>query len=235
MAAWAPKRFWSDVHVEPLASGFGIRLDKSPLRTPAKQPLFLPTHDLAQAVAVEWQAQDGAVQPASMPLTRYANSAIDKVVPQLAAVVAVVAAYGASDLLCYRAADPQTLIDRQAEAWDPCLAWAGQDLDAPLIVTTGVMPVAQPPESLQNLTQAVARLSPFALAAFHDLAAISGSLVLALAVARGHMTRDAAWNACRIDENWQAEVWGTDEEAAQTAALREDAFAQAERFLQMCG
>jgi chaperone required for assembly of F1-ATPase len=170
-----------------------------------------------------------------MPFTRTANSAIDTVTPQFETVAAMLAAYGETDLLCYRATGPAALIDRQAAAWDPLLDWAATALQAPLHATSGVMHIDQPTTSLATLGSAVRALSPFQLAAFHDLVAISGSLVLALAVTRGRLTADQAWTLSRLDEDWQIEEWGTDEEAAEIAALKHGALLQADRFYALCG
>lgn len=235
MTGWTPKRFWAEARAETCDGGFTVRLDGRALRTPAKAPLVLPTLALAQAVAAEWQAQDGVVKPATMPMTRMANSAIDKVAPQFDAVVGIVAAYGGTDLLCYRADGPAALVARQAAAWDPLLGWAAQALGAPLAVTQGVIPCTQPPESLARLTAAVRAEGPFRLSALHDLVAISGSLVLGLAVARGHIPADAAFAASRIDESWQAELWGQDDEAAESEGLRRQGLLEAARFYALCG
>ena len=234
MSAWSARRFWKEATVRPEAEGFAVYLDSRPVRTPKKAPLILPTEGLARAVAAEWQAQEGKVNPASMPFTRAANSAIDTVVPQFDTVVSMLAAYGESDLLCYRATGPAALIDRQAAAWDPVLDWARAALDAPLQATAGVMHIDQPEPSLARLRLAVAALSPFQLAAFHDLVALSGSLVLGLAVIRGHLASELAWDLSRVDENWQIEQWGDDEEAAEIVALRFAAFLQADRFFTLC-
>ena len=235
MSAWSARRFWKDATVHPEMDGFTVHLDARPVRTPLKVPLILPTQGLAQAVAAEWQAQTGTVNPATMPFTRTANSAIDTVTPQFDAVADMLTAYGETDLLCYRATGPAALIDRQAAAWDPLLDWAAQALQAPLRVTQGVMHVDQPATSLAALGAAVRALSPFQLAAFHDLVAISGSLVLALAVTRGHLATEEAWTLSRLDETWQIELWGTDEEAAEITALKRAAFLQADRFFALCG
>jgi chaperone required for assembly of F1-ATPase len=235
MSAWAAKRFWKAATVEACEGGFTIRLDARPVKTPAKQPLVLPTLAMAQALAVEWDAQDGVIKPETMPLTRAANSSIDKVVPNFEAVVDELAGYGGSDLLCYRAEGPEPLVARQAAGWDPLLAWAKDVLHAPLNVTAGVIPVAQPAESVQRLRAHVARHSAFHLAALHDLVAITGSLVLALAVARGHLTAEQAFALSRIDETWQAEQWGEDEEAARAEAVRKAALLDAERFYGLSG
>ncbi|TAG19574.1 MAG: ATPase [Rhodobacterales bacterium] len=235
MSGWSARVFWTEVTVRPEGSGFGILLDARPVRTPLKASLVLPTESLARAVAAEWQAQTATVNPATMPFTRTANSAIDTVALQFDAVADMLAAYGETDLLCYRATGPAALIDRQAAAWDPLLDWAAQALQAPLCVTQGVMHVDQPARSLATLGAAVRALSPFQLSAFHDLVAISGSLVLGLAVTRGRLTAEEAWTLSRLDETWQIELWGTDEEAAEIAALKRAAFLQADRFFALCG
>lgn len=235
MSSWTARRFWTDTSAVPVDGGFTVHLDARPVRTPLKAPLVVPTLGLAQAIAAEWQAQTGKVNPETMPFTRTANSAIDKVAPQHAAVAAMLAEYGGTDLLCYRAVGPDDLTARQAAAWDPVLDWAKVQMDAPLVVTLGVMHVDQPAASLARLRQAVEALDPFRLSAFHDLVAISGSLVLALAVTHRFLTAEAAWDLSRIDEAWQIALWGEDEEAAEIAALKRGAFLQANRFYGLCG
>lgn len=235
MADWAAKRFWKTVSVVPAEAGFAVYLDAKPVRTPAKRPLIVPTPGLGEAIAAEWQAQQDLIRPDTMPYTRAANSALDKVQPLMDAVVDELAGYGGTDLLCYRATGPQALIARQAAAWDPLLAWAGGALHAPLAVTAGVIPVPQPPDSLTRLRDHVAAHTAFHLAGLHDLVAISGSLILALAVAQGRLNVDEAFDASRIDEAWQAEQWGEDAEAAAHEALRAEAFRRAARFYALCG
>jgi chaperone required for assembly of F1-ATPase len=235
MSGWSAKRFWKEATVEGCDGGFTVRLDGRAVKTPLRTPLVVPTLALAQAIADEWQAQEGKVKPETMPCTRTANSALDKVAPQFDEVAGLLLAYGASDLLCYRAANPAALTARQAEAWDPLLQWAREALRAPLVVTTGVMPVEQPAESMAALRALVWRQTPFQLAAFHDLVAISGSLVLALAVTEGRLTVEQAWTLSRQDETWQAEHWGEDEEAAESEDLRRGGFLHAGRFYGLCG
>ncbi|MBN8631290.1 MAG: ATPase [Rhodobacterales bacterium] len=235
MSGWTAKRFWKDATVVPADGGFTVHLDGRPVRTPLKAPLVLPTRSLAEEVAAEWQAQEGRIDPETMPFTRTANSAIDKVAPQRAEVAEMLAAYGASDLLCYRAEGPDELVARQAAAWDPLLQWAAQQLGAGLVTTVGVMHVDQPYDSLESLSARVEALTPFQLSAFHDLVAISGSLVLALAVAEGRLSAEEAWDLSRIDESWQIALWGEDEEAAEIAARKHAAFLQADRFYGLCG
>jgi len=235
VSVWAARRFWTAATAVPVDGGYTVQLDARPVRTPLKAPLVLPTIALAKAVAAEWQAQEKAVNPETMPFTRTANSAIDKVRPQFAAVADMLADYGGSDLLCYRAEGPAGLVARQAQSWDPLLDWARDDLAAPLRQATGVMHVAQPEASLAALRHQVQAMSAFQLAAFHDLVAISGSLVLALAVARGRITAEEAWTRSRVDEDWQISLWGEDAEAAEAAARKREALLQADRFYGLCG
>ena len=169
-----------------------------------------------------------------MPPARAAISAIDKVAPMRDAVIAELAGYGGTDLVCYRAEAPEALIAAQAAAWDPLVDWAATALRAPLRITQGVIPVAQAPDSLSRLTDRVAALSDFELAGLHDLVAISGSLVLALAVAEGRFEPEAAFDLSRVDNRWQSDLWGADAEEAETEALRRAAFLQAHRFLALC-
>ena len=234
MSAWKPKRFWKSVTVEPCDGGFTVRLDARQVKTPGKLPLIVPTERLAQAIAVEWDAQQGLVKPQTMPFTRAANSALEKVAPQFAEVVGLLAAYGATDLLSYRATGPAELIARQTAAWDPLLDWAATALNAPLTATAGVMHIAQPPASTQTLHDLTAALTPFQIAAFHDLVAISGSLILAFAVTHDRLSPDEAWALSRIDEVWQAELWGVDEDAAALAESKRRDFHQAASFWTLC-
>jgi chaperone required for assembly of F1-ATPase len=230
MSEWKARRFWSDAAPEPVEGGFEVRLDGRPVRTPAKTLLVVPTERLAHAVSAEWQAQGETVDPTTMPMTRMANSALDKVTPQQADVAEHLAAYGESDLLCYRADAPQELVDRQAAAWDPLLAWAEDRYGARLAVGTGVMFVPQEADAVAALRRPVDALDPWALAAFHDLVALPGSLVIAFAATSGEWDRADLWARSRIDEAWQAEQWGVDEEAAALASAKGDAFLDAGRF-----
>jgi len=233
VAGWKAKRFWKTASAAEAPGGFAVTLDGRPVRTPAKAPLVVPGRALAEAIAQEWEAQGDTVVPATMPLTRAANSAIDKVAPQFAEVAALVAAYGESDLICYRATHPEGLVARQAEAWDPLLDWAARHLDAPLVAVAGVLPEAQPAASVAALAAQVHALSPFALAALHDLVGLSGSLVIGLAAAAGWEPPEALWERSRVDEDWQAAEWGADAEAAAASAARRSAFLDAARFHQL--
>lgn len=231
MSGWKAKRFWKQATVVAEGAGWGVRLDGRPVRTPAKAALVVPTRAMAEAIAAEWDAQQGEVRPATMPATRAANSAIDTVSMQFDAVADMIAAYGETDLLCYRAEGPGPLADRQAASWNPLLDWAADALGARLRVTAGVVPVPQDQGALAGLDAAVRGCGPFELAALHDLVAIPGSLVIGLAVARGRIGVEDGWAASRIDETWQAEQWGADEEAAALEELKRQAMHDAARFL----
>ncbi|HEY0212365.1 MAG TPA: ATP12 family protein [Paenirhodobacter sp.] len=233
MSDWAPKRFWKAADVTALADGFGIALDGRAVKTPARAALVLPSRALAGAVAVEWDAQQDRVDPATMPLTRAANAAIDKVGAQHDEVAAYLADYGTTDLLCYRVQAPAPLAERQAQGWDPLLDWAAQALSAPMVVTQGIVPVAQPMSTLTALSERVRVMDDWQLAALHEFVGISGSLVLGLALAHGRLSGEQVWTLSRIDEDWQAEQWGQDEEAAAHAALKRQALLDAERFWQL--
>lgn len=235
MTAWTAKRFWTTTTAEACENGFTVRLDNKPVKTPGKQLLVVPTLAMAQAIAVEWDAQHDVIKPDTMPITRFANSAMEKVTPQFAEVAAYLSAYGGTDLLCYRAEGPEPLIARQALAWDPLLEWAAAALDAPLVATAGVMFIQQPAQSLENLHAALTRMTPFQLSGFHDLVAITGSLVLALAITKGRLTATEAFALSRIDEHWQAELWGRDEEATELEQSKEAALVEAHRFFALCG
>ena len=233
MSDWKPKRFWKEAKVVPTDAGFGIALDTRSLRTPAKAPLIVPTRGLAEAIAAEWDAQENEVDPSTMPVTKGANAAIDKVRVQLDEVIGLLADYGDSDLLCYRAAGPESLVARQVQGWDPILDWAANALGARLFVGEGVMHVPQTVRSLDLLRAELARFNEFELAAAHDLISISGSLVLALAVIHGALDEDDAWRLSRIDEHWQIEQWGEDEEAAISEESKRQAFVAAARFYRL--
>lgn len=235
MSAWKAKRFWKTATAEGCDGGFTVRLDGRAVKTPAKSAFVLPTLAMAQAAAAEWDAQVKEVRPESMPVTRMANSAIDKVAVQFDEVAGLLAAYGESDLLCYRATGPVELIARQSAAWDPLLDWAAAVLGAPLVATAGVVHVAQPPGSIASLRARLFALTPFQLAAMHDLISISGSLILGFAVAGQRLTAAEAFSISRIDEQWQAEKWGEDEDAAALEALKRAALIEAARFWNLCG
>lgn len=229
------KRFYADVAVVPADRGFAIRLDGRPVRTPARALLALPSEALAQAVAAEWRAQGETVDPGAMPLTGLANAAIDHVAPNRAGFAADVARYGETDLLCYRADGPQTLVERQAAAWDALLDWARARYDVTFAVTQGIIHVPQPAETLARLGAVVAALDPFVLTGLSTLVTISGSLVCGLAIVEKAQDTEAIWQAAEIDEAWQVEQWGEDAEASARSARRKSDFSMAGAFCAMSG
>jgi chaperone required for assembly of F1-ATPase len=226
-----PKRFYKDVTVEDEGGQVAILLDGRPVRTPGKAPLAVPSAALAEAVADEWRAQGDRIDPQTMPLTRLVNSAIDGVLGQEAAVVDDILAHAGSDLLCYRARGPEGLLSLQAEAWDPVLYWAAGALAAPLSLAEGVMHVPQPETSLESLRAAIEPLDPLKLAALHVMTTLTGSALLPLAVARGELSPEAAWEAAHVDEDWQISQWGEDAEAKQRRQNRKTDFDAAAKLL----
>ncbi|WP_375699024.1 ATP12 family chaperone protein [Pseudophaeobacter sp. TrK17] len=234
MSDWKQKRFWKEVSAVEVDGGFSVRLDGRGVKTPAKVSLTLPSLEMAQAIAAEWDAQVEGINPETMPYTRSANAAIDKVTNQHAEVADMLADYGDSDLLCYRADSPQELVARQAAHWDPALDWAEDTLGARLETRQGLLHARQNPAALSVLRDAVHDLNNFQLAAFHDLVSMSGSLVLGFAAAHNWRTADDIWQISRLDETWQEEQWGVDEEAQETAELKRAAFLHAKSFYDIC-
>ena len=224
------KRFWKEVTVTPER---GVMLDGRPVRTPGKTLLQLPNDALAQAVADEWRGVGETIDPRAMPLTGLANAAIDRVTPDPGAFAAGLARYADSDLLCYRAERPEPLVERQAAAWDPVIAWARARYDVHIEVTAGIIHRAQPPLTLARLGEAVAALPPFPLAACAPMVTITGSLLLCLALVECELTSDQVWTAAHIDEDWQTELWGEDTLATQARANRRAEFDAASRFVQL--
>jgi chaperone required for assembly of F1-ATPase len=209
-----PKRFYAKASAIPHAAGHALALDGRLAHTPAKAPLAVPSESLASAIAAEWEAQADIIDPATMPLTRLVNTALDGVARRRAEVVEETARYAGSDLLCYRAEDPARLVARQAQYWDPILAWARQDLGAGLVVGEGIVYREQPAEALAAVRHAVEAVgNPLALAALSTMTSLTGSVLLALAVAHRRLLPEQAWTAAHVDEDFQMEVWGDDEEA----------------------
>jgi chaperone required for assembly of F1-ATPase len=211
------KRFYKTVSVAPGEGGFGVLLDGKPVKTPARNQLELPTEKLANAIAAEWQAQGDEVVATAMPLLRLANSVIDGVAANREGVIDAILRFGENDLLCYRAHQPPELAVRQRSGWDPVLDWARQRFGAHMTVAQGLTHVDQSAEALTALRQALDGFDAFTLGALHVVASITGSTVLALAVAEGKVSGSQAFVLSRIDEAYQAEKWGEDAEAVKRA------------------
>lgn len=230
MSEWAAKRFWSEASVQAEGTGFRVYLDARELKTPNKTALDLPTRAMAEAIAAEWDAQEGEIAPLTMPVTRGANSAIDRVAPQKPAVADMLAAYAETDLLSHRATAPAELQALQAAAWDALLDWAEGRYGARLSVTEGILATTHDPSALAALSRAVHAMDAFEMTALHDLVTLSGSLIIGLAVAEGHLDPAVGWDRSRIDEEWQIDLWGRDEEADALAAAKRAQFLQAKTF-----
>ncbi|MGQ0674269.1 MAG: ATP12 family chaperone protein [Hyphomicrobium sp.] len=215
-----PWRFYTTAVAAARDHGFTVELDGRPLKTPGKRALVVGSNELATAVAAEWDAQTERIDPARMPLTRIVNSAIDAVADQAADVAADIAAFSASDLVCYRAEGPAELVQRQSAAWDPVVRWARHALGVSPVITTGLMPVVQPPILRERVAGRVAAADPVRLAALHVMTSLTSSALLTLAHAAGALDAADAWAAAHVDENWQIEQWGEDTEASGRRALR---------------
>jgi chaperone required for assembly of F1-ATPase len=232
MRAPVIKRFYQTAAVGEVEGGYALLLDGRGARTPAKNKLVAPIRAIAEAIAAEWAGQGAVVDPTSMPVTRLANSALDGVAKTLAETRADIARYAGADLLCYRAEAPEALVAMQAEAFDPVLAWAEEALGTRFILSAGVMHVAQPERALAAVRAAVdAYGSPFAVAALHGLTSLSGSVLLALAVARRAQSAEKAWRVAHIDEDFQIRQWGEDDEAMVRRAARWVEFEAAVRVI----
>ena len=225
------KRFWKEVAVTAQGGGWAIELDGRPIRTPAREPLVVPTPALAEAIADEWRAVEGKVDPRATPLTGLANAAIDRVAPERQAFAGGLARYAEADLACYRSDWPPELVERQRTAWDALLNWARRRFDVDFSTTSGLMHVPQPQATIERLAHAVGALDSFRLAGLSPLVTIGGSLIAALAVLEKSMTAEEAWQAVSVDERWQLDQWGADAEAKTALENRRRDFMAAARFL----
>ena len=227
------RRFWKAVALEPEADAWTVRLDDRPLRTPARAALLLPTRALGEAVAEEWRSAGATVDPRSMPMTGLANSAIDRIAPDKSAFASGLARYADADLACYRSEWPPELVERQADVWDPLLAWARRRFDVDFVTTSGLLHVPQPTATVDRLAHEVTVVDAFRLAGLSPLVTIGGSLIAALAVLQKSMTPEEAWQAVSIDERWQLDRWGSDAEALTALENRRADFMAAASFLEL--
>jgi len=236
-AARAPqrKRFYAKASVdEAEGGGFMVTLDGRPIRTPSGRIVAIPSREIADGVAAEWAAQRETIDPLTMPMTRFANSVVEAVIDRADAVADDIAKYFGSDLLFYRAGHPEGLVAREAKHWDPVLFWAADELGAHFILAEGIVHVRQPDEAVAAARAALAS-DPWSIAATHVVTTLTGSALLALALSRGLLDAEAVWAAAHVDEDWNAEQWGADEEAAERRATRSVDFRAAARILEVMG
>jgi chaperone required for assembly of F1-ATPase len=227
------KRFYKTVSTASASDGWRILLDGKPIRTPAKSFLVVPTSALAQALAGEWDAQIGTVNPHAMPLNRTANTILDRIAGNRDAVVSEIANYGETDVICYFAEAPDDLVARQQTQWEPLLVWVRETLHVELKTSVGIMHQPQHTNAIQKLHMAVAACPDWQLAALHTIVSISGSLVIGLALLAGRLTVEQAWAAGQVDELFQVEFWGEDRFAAKNRADRLADLTSAAAFLRL--
>jgi len=216
-----PKRFYKEVGVGKDADRFTVELDGRPVKTPAKKALSLPTREAAELVAGEWRHQVEVIDPSKMPITRLVNSSLDGVANELDAVLDDIVKYAGTDLLCYRADAPQSLVDAQARKWDPILYWAADTFGARFILAEGIIHREQPASAIDAFANALGKYrDPLAVGSLHTITSLTGSALLALALAEGRLTAEEAWTAAHADEDWNIEQWGSDAEAEARRAHR---------------
>jgi chaperone required for assembly of F1-ATPase len=228
-----PKRFYKKAAFSPVEGGYAITLDGRTVKTPLKSPLSVRSRALAEALAAEWEAQETHIDPAAMPLTRLTNTAIDRVLPDPERIVEEIVAYAQSDLLCYRADGPEPLVERQDSHWNPILDWAADTLGARLVTAVGIIHRPQPEEAIVAVRRHLQSMDADGLTAVHNMTTLSGSAVVAIAVAGGHISSEQGWTAAHVDEDWQAEQWGHDEAARRRQEMRRAEFLSAFEFLQL--
>lgn len=229
------KRFYKVVTVEPVAepAGFAIQLDGRGIKSPAKKALHVPTEALAKAMAAEWEAQGEEIVPATMPLTSLTYTALDHIADNQPAVLDQIAEYADTDLLCYFAGDDDKLMAKQQAAWRPMIDWAQEELGVTLKTTDNQMPVAQDPQTRPRIRERLGKIYPWRLASLSVTTALSGSVILGLALVLKRLTAEQVFTVSTLDETYQAERWGEDEEAAERRQHIADELTQAERFLQL--
>ena len=229
-----PKRFYKEVGVGESEGLFEVRLDGRPIRSPAKKKIAVPQKAIAEALAAEWDAQERQIDPATMPLTRLVNSTIDGVEAAREAMLNEIIAYLGSDFLCYPASHPERLVERQQALWQPVLNWAGQTLGGAFKQASGIVAVEQSPVMGETLRGKWAGLDIFQLASVHTIMTITGSALLAYALWDGFLDAEAAWDAAMVDEDWNREMWGEDEEANKRRAFRRADFDAAALVMAAC-
>jgi chaperone required for assembly of F1-ATPase len=224
------KRFYKEAQAIEAENGFTVQLDGKTVQTPAKRTLHVPTRALADAIAAEWRGQGITVSPTALPLTRLVSTAIARVEPRRADVIAELANFAGTDLLCYRADNPPALVERQRLTWQPLLDWVVERYDAALAVTQGINPIPQPPPALAAIERAIATHDALALVALHLVTTSCGSVVIGLALVAGRLTPDEAFAASELDESFEIERWGEDAEQTKRRNGLKDDIALAARF-----
>ncbi len=227
------KKFYKSAETKPVEGGYGVLLDNRPLRTNAKKPLVLPTEALAEGIAEEWNVQGEKIKPETMPLMTLASTAIDLIAEDRDGKVAEISKYGETDLICYYADAPEDLVARQRAVWEPLRAWSKEALNAPLISTDSIIAVPQAEASLTNLRNKVDAMSHWQIAVMQELVSITGSLVIALALDEQHLSAEQAIEASQLEENFQAENWGEDEEEAEVRGQKSQDLHSAVNFLRL--
>jgi chaperone required for assembly of F1-ATPase len=225
-----PKRFYKSVAV---TDQLGIALDGRNVKTPLKALLVLPNQALAEAVAAEWDAQVDVINPHAMPLTKLANTALDRAIPEKSKIVAEILEFAGSDMVCYRAASPAGLVQRQTTHWDPIIAWATSDIEAEFATVSTITHKRQSPVALQALETTIKALDPFSFVAVHNLTTLTGSALLAIMLAVGKIPTKVAWRAANVDEDWQIETWGKDAEAMARRTARLNEFSASVKFVNL--
>ncbi len=225
------KRFYTSVGVGETEAGLTVLLDGRPIKTPSRKLVVVPNRDIAEAIAAEWEAQQETINPLTMPLTRFANSVVEGVVDKVELVADDVAKYLGSDLLFYRAGHPATLVEREADYWDPVVFWAARALNAHFMLAEGVVHVRQPDAAIAA-ARAAFPSDPWSMAALHVVTTLTGSALLALALVRGALDSDQVWAAAHVDDDWNIEKWGVDEEVAARRLARYVDFQAATRILE---
>ncbi|PTM90241.1 ATP12 family chaperone protein [Mycoplana dimorpha] len=216
-----PKRFYKEVSIGATDDGYAILLDGRPVRTPAKRPLVVASASVADRLKAEWDAQVEEIDPAKMPVTRLVNTALDGVADNRDAVVDEIVRFAGTDMICYRADSPERLVELHRQGWDPVLEWAAAAVGARFILAEGVIHQEQPPAAIAAFASALGKFSsPLAIACLHTVTTLTGSAILALAFAHGRLDSETVWKLAHIDEDWQIEHWGTDEEAFRRRELR---------------
>ncbi len=229
------KKFYKEAKVEGLKAPFKVELDGRVMKTPLKSVLEIPSKALAKEIAAEWNAQDEFIETSAMFLTKYANIAVDQVAAGPEATVDEIVAYASSDLVCYRADTPQGLVDRQSAAWDPVLKWAEDKHKLNFICVAGIVYASQPVATLATTHDLLSKMNAHTLTVIHHLTTLMGSALLAMVMVEGAITADDAWNAAHLDEDWNIEQWGTDDDAIERRKVRRGEFDGILAFYRLVG